>query len=78
MAKEKTYKEKILAAKPGGKPKVYSLDNINPFSFRQTALRVNENLRAAKIPLPEGRTTYYEVNLFSKEKKITVTNHMGK
>lgn len=72
--KQKTYKEKILAAKPG-KPKVYSLKTINPASFRQEALKINSHLRAAKIPLPDGRTTYYEVNISMKESKVTVVNH---
>lgn len=73
--KEKTNKEKILAAKPG-KPKVLSLDTINPASFRQEALRINDRLRAAKTPLPEGKRTYYEVNISYKERKVTVYNHM--
>lgn len=72
--KKKTYEAKILAAKPND-PAEYPLKTINIASFRQAALKINSLLRAAKAPLPDGRTTYYEVNLLTDERKVKVVNH---
>lgn len=75
--KEKTNREKILSAKPG-KPKVIRLNTVNPASLRQEAYEINALLKAAETPLPEGKKTYYEVNVSYKEGRVTVFNHMIK
>lgn len=70
-----TIRETILKVKSGKSKKIKLSSIKSPMSFRQEACELNRELRLQGVPVPEGKKTYYEVNIIWADNSLTITNN---